>query len=119
MNRTLLVVPALLLLSTPAFSQSGSSGEGRDSSYSGMSRDLDEVLRAIGESGRGGMRRGGGAAFFMRNGDNIVAVRCDPQDSMKSCVDSTLMLLEKAKSAQSSSTGTPSGGGAAGQPQPR
>jgi hypothetical protein len=33
---------------------------------------------AIEESGRGGLRRGG-AVFFLRTGDSIVAVRRDPQ----------------------------------------
>jgi hypothetical protein len=38
----------------------------------------------------------------LRNGDATVAVRCDPQDSMKSCVDSTLTLLDHARTMQPS-----------------
>jgi len=62
-----------------------------DSSYSrrDRDRDLEDILRGIGDYGREGLRRGGGAAFFLRHGDAMVAVRCDPQDSMKSCVDVT------------------------------
>jgi hypothetical protein len=116
MNKALLIAPALLIFSSPALSQNALGGDGKDSSYPGMGRDLDEIVRAIGESGRGGLRRGG-AAFFLRTGDSIVAVRCDPQDSMRSCVESTLTLLDKARSAQSS--GMPPGGGAGGQPQSR
>jgi hypothetical protein len=117
MNRALLVAPMLLLISPPAFSQNAPGGDGRDSSYTRTDRDLDDILRALGESGRGGLRRGGGAAFFLRSGDAVVAVRCDPQDSMKACVDSTLTLLERARSAQP--PGTAPSGGAGGQPQSR
>jgi hypothetical protein len=106
MNRALLIAPMLLLVSPPAFSQNAPGGDGRDRDSSSsrtdrdkMDRDLDEILRGIGDYGRGGLRRGG-AAFFLRNGDAVVAVRCDPQDSMRACVDSTLTLLERAKAAQ-------------------
>jgi hypothetical protein len=53
--------------------------------------------------------RRGGAGFFLKHGDSIVAVRCDPRDSMRSCVDSTLTLLERARSMQAGA----GGGGAA------
>jgi hypothetical protein len=111
MKRALFVAAIVLLFSPPAFSQHAPGGDGRDPSYSRMDRDLDEILRSVGESGRGGLRRGG-AAFFLRNGDAVVAVRCDPQDSMKACVDSTITLLERAKAAQSPGAaqgGTPGG----------
>jgi hypothetical protein len=98
MNRTFLMATMLLLISPPAFSQNAPSGDGRESSSSRMDRDLDDIMRAIGESGRGVLRRGGGAAFFLRHGDATIAVRCDPQESMKSCVDNTLTLLDKARS---------------------
>jgi hypothetical protein len=116
MNRVLLFAPMLLLVSPPAFSQNAPGGDGRDSSYARMDRDLDDIVRSLGEAGRGGLRRGG-AAFYMRNGDAVVAVRCDPQDSMRACVDSTLTLLERARSAQPS--GAAPSGGAGGQPQSR
>ena len=118
MKRVLLIAAMSLFISPPAFSQGAHDG---DSSYGRMDHmdhdhDADDILRAIRESGRGGMRRGG-AGFFMRNGDNVVAVRCDPQDSMRACVDATLTLLERAKSVQSS--GAASTGAAGGQPPSR
>ncbi len=65
----------------------------------------------MGDHGREGLRRGG-AAFFLRSGDGTVAVRCDPQDSMKSCVDATLTLMDRARSMQPSGAapGGPPGG---------
>jgi hypothetical protein len=111
MNRTFVITAVLLLSSFPAFGQNPAGGEGHDSSYSRRDRDLEDILRGIGDHGREGPRRGG-AAFFLRNGDAIVAVRCDPQDSMRSCVDATLTLLDRARSTQPSGTapgGTPGG----------
>jgi hypothetical protein len=110
MNRAFVITAVLLLSPFPAFSQNVPGGEGQDSSYSRRDRDLDDILRAI-DHGREGLRRGG-AAFFLRNGDAMVAVRCDPQDSMKSCVDTTLTLLDRARSMQPSAAapgGTPGG----------
>jgi hypothetical protein len=109
MNRAFVVTAVLLLSPFPAFSQTAPGGEGRDSSYSRKDRDLEDILRGIGDHGREGLRRGG-ASFFLRNGDAVVAVRCDPQDSMKSCVDATLTLLDRARSMQ------PSGGAPGGAP---
>jgi hypothetical protein len=116
MNRAFLLTATLLLVSPPAFSQNAPGADPHDSHYGHRTdRDLDDILHAI-EEGRGGGRRGG-AAFFLRNGDAVVAVRCDPQDTMKACVDATLTLLERAKSMQSGG-GTP-GGAPGGQPQSR
>jgi len=111
MNRTFVITAVLLLSPFPAFGQNPAGGEGHDSSYSRRDRDLEDILRGIGDHGREGPRRGG-AAFFLRNGDAIVAVRCDPQDSMRSCVDATLTLLDRARSTQPSGAapgGTPGG----------
>jgi hypothetical protein len=103
MNRAFVITAVLLLSPFPALGQDVPGGGGRDSSYSRRDRDLDDILRALGERGHEGMRRGG-AGFFLRNGDQVVAVRCDPQDSMKSCVEATLTLLDRARSMQPSST---------------
>jgi hypothetical protein len=111
MNRTFVITAVLLLSPFPAFGQNPAGGEGHDSSYSRRDRDLEDILRGIGDHGREGLRRGG-AAFFLRNGDAMVAVRCDPQDSMRSCVDATLTLLDRARSTQPSGAapgGTPGG----------
>ena len=110
MNRAFVITAVLLLSPFPAFSQTAG-GEGRDSSYSRKDRDLEDMLRGIGEHGREGPRRSG-ASFFLRSGDATLAVRCDPQDSMKSCVDATLTLLDRARSMQPSGAapgGTPGG----------
>jgi hypothetical protein len=116
MNRAFVITVVLLLSPFPAFSQTVPGGEGRDSSYSRKDRDLEDILRGIGDHGREGPRRGG-ASFFLRSGDGTVAVRCDPQDSMKSCVDATLTLLDRARSMQPS--GAAPGGTPGGQPPPR
>jgi hypothetical protein len=117
MNRAFVITAVLLLSSFPAFGQNDPGGEGHDSSYSRRDRDLEDILRGIGDYHHGGLRHGGGAAFYLRNGDASVAVRCDPQDSMKSCVDSTLTLLDKARSMQPS--GAAPGGTPGGQPPSR
>jgi hypothetical protein len=116
MNRAFVITAVLLLSPFPAFSQNVPGGDGRDSSYSRRDRDLEDILRGIGDY-RHEALRGGGAAFFLRNGDAMVAVRCDPQDSMKSCVDSTLALLDRARTMQPS--GAAPGGTPGGQPPSR
>jgi hypothetical protein len=121
MNRAFVVTAVLLLSPLPAFGQTGPGGEGRDSSYSRKDRDLDDILRGIGDHGREGRegREGPrrGASFFLRSGDGTVAVRCDPQESMKSCVDATLTLLDRARSMLPS--GAAPGGAPGGQPPSR
>ena len=114
MNRAFVITAVLLLSPFPAFSQNVPGGEGHDSSYSRKDRDLEDILRGIGDSGREGLRRGG-AGFFLRSGDAMVAVRCDPQDSMRACVDATLTLLDRARSMQPSGAAP---GGAPGAPPP-
>jgi hypothetical protein len=115
MNKAFVITAVILLSPFPAFGQEDHRGDGHDSSYSRKDRDLEEILRGIGDHGREGRR--GGASFFLRNGDAMVAVRCDPQDSMKSCVDSTLTLLDRARTMQPS--GAAPGGTPGGQPPPR
>jgi hypothetical protein len=116
MNRAFVITAVLLLSPFPAFGQHAPEGDEHDSSYSRKDRDLEDILRGIGGYGREGLRRGG-AGFFLRNGDAMVAVRCDPQDSMKACVDATLTLLDRARSMQPS--GAAPGGTPGGQPPSR
>jgi hypothetical protein len=116
MNRAFVITAVLLLSPFPAFGQSAHEGDEHDSSYSRRDHDLEDILRGIHGYGHEGLRRGG-AAFYLRNGDASVAVRCDPQDSMKSCVDSTLTLLDKARAMQPS--GAAPGGAPGGQPPSR
>jgi len=104
MKKAVLLALALALLPLPALSQGASHSEDRDHSDSRKDRDLEGMLREL------GMRGGGrGAAFFLRSGEATVAVRCDPGDSMRTCVDVTLTLLEKARSALPQAGGTTPG----------
>lgn len=45
-----------------------------------------------------------GARFFLRVGDTRIAARCSDGETMRACVDATLMLLDKAKSLQGAAT---------------
>jgi hypothetical protein len=98
MKNALILAAALALLPLPALSQGMSQSGDRDSSDHRKDRDLEGVLRELGSGMRGG-GGGRGASFFLRNGDSTVAVRCDPGDSMRACVDATLTLLDKARAA--------------------
>jgi hypothetical protein len=42
-------------------------------------------------------RAGNGASFWLRVGDTRIAAKCPMSESMRACVDATLMLLDKAK----------------------
>ncbi|HEY6834368.1 MAG TPA: hypothetical protein VI251_17995 [Pseudolabrys sp.] len=108
MKKALVLAAALALLPLPAMSQGMSHSDDRDSSDHRKDRDVEGVLRELGVGTRGG-GGGRGASFFLRNGDSTVAVRCDPGDSMRACVDATLTLLEKARAAAPQAGSTPPG----------
>ncbi|TAI63918.1 hypothetical protein CWO89_21590 [Bradyrhizobium sp. Leo170] len=108
MKKVLLVAIGILLAPPPAYSQGRTDSGDRHSSYGTRDHDLDEILGGPGDEGFARrMRRGSGFGFFMRAGDATIAVRCDPNDSMKACVEATTTLIEKARSSVPS-TGTPS-----------
>ncbi|MER2264822.1 hypothetical protein [Methylobacterium oxalidis] len=65
--------------------------------------DRDEERPERSEDWRGGK----GASFWLRSGDLRLGARCTPGESMRACVDAALLLLDKAKSAQTQAT-TPS-----------
>jgi hypothetical protein len=98
MKRIVLMTAALMLAPLPALSQGLSDDRGarRD-------RGVEELLRGLGEEMGGASSRG--AAFLLRSGEATVAVRCDPQDSMRACVDAAGMFMEKARSVAGSATG--------------
>jgi hypothetical protein len=75
----------------PAFSQSSSDSD--KDMYRGKRDRLEQLL---GELDAHGSRRGFG--FLLRSGDSTVAVKCDPNETMKACVEATTTLLEKARS---------------------
>lgn len=115
MNKILLITAGLLLMPLPAWSQSASDSDpgDRGSYRDRQEREIEDLLRSITDevSGSTGPRRG--ASFLLRSGDATIAVRCDPRESMSSCVDLTTQLLERARSAM-----PPGGGGGGGAPGP-
>lgn len=100
MRKLMLLAAGLVLIPLSALSQTRDSDRDRDRDADrdrdSYRRDVEEILRGTeGESFRGGGRRGAG--FLLRSGDATIAVRCDPRDSMRSCVDATVTLLERAR----------------------
>lgn len=117
MKRAFLAATGLMLIALPAFGQSSGDTGDRGSSYSRQDRDLDDLLRGLdgGGMGRGGLARGAG--FLLRAGDMTLAARCDPRDTMRACVEAATTLLERARTAMPSGSG--SGGPAPGTPPAR
>jgi hypothetical protein len=80
MKKALLIATGLILFAVPALGQSSNDTDERGRSYDRRDRDdLEELLRSI--------------------DDATVAVRCDPQENMRACVEATTTLLERARSA--------------------
>jgi hypothetical protein len=103
MNKALAVATCCMLVSLPAFGQSSIDS---DRASSSSKRDVEQLIRELGdEMSGGGLRRGFG--FLLRSGDATVAVRCDPRDTMKTCVEATTTLLEKARSSLPTAGATP------------
>lgn len=122
MTRALLLAAGLVLAISPAWSQSSSRSDDRGSFFERRDRDGSDWSREGGGWSRdsGGWhdrmdddrpgRHGRGGRFMVRSGDSAVAVRCDPSESMKACLDATLTLLDRARaSAPTSGTGSGSG----------
>jgi hypothetical protein len=107
MNKVLLVAASLLLAPLPALSQDTPRSDGQD--RDGWREDrLWQLMRDLRDEEDGG--RGRGAGFFLRRGDTTVAIRCDPRDGMRTCVDAAVTLLDRARSlpgGTAPSTGTP------------
>ena len=102
MNKALLVA-CLILTPVPAFCQSASDSEKniKGDRLENIKGDrLERLLRELGEDTSTGSRQGFG--FLLRRGDSTIAVRCDPNDSMKACVEATTTLLERARSTMPS-----------------
>jgi hypothetical protein len=47
-----------------------------------------------------------GAAFRIRSGDQVVAVRCPRDESMKACIDATTTLIERLRGMRTGSGGS-------------
>lgn len=100
MKRILLLSVGLMLTAAPAMAQGPSDDRrGRDGAVEDMLRDLGDGI------GRGGAASRS-AAFFLRSGDATIAVRCDPLDNMRSCVDAATAFMEKARGMASGTTTT-------------
>ena len=108
MKKIILVAAGLLLAPLPALSQGTSRADDQD--RAGWREDrlwrLMDDLRPEGDGSRGRS-----AGFLLRRGDTTLAIRCDPRDSMRACVDAALTLLDKARSLPAAGTapspGTP------------
>jgi hypothetical protein len=118
---------AVLLAAALALSASAAHAQGRDADddddawrdrreyRAERGRDRDDHHGPEERGGRFGGRGGGGARFFVRSGETRVGVVCDRGESMRSCLDVALTLLDKAKqvgSAGPSATGGSSSPGA-------
>ena len=116
MRKALSLVVALTLLASAAQAQ----GRDRDRDdeedwWRGTRENRDERGRGRGRDDHDGWRegryhRGAGARFFVRSGETRVGVVCDSGESMRSCVDAALTLLDRAKQAGSGATAPPLGG---------
>jgi hypothetical protein len=135
MNKAVVLVMALAATASPAFGQSqGSSRPDDQEGYSSgrergggawredrgwRERDGDRGRR-FSDDERSSRRPAGGASFMVRSGDARVAVRCDAGESMRACVDATLILLERVRSGSTAAgAGTSGGSGSSTQNPPR
>jgi hypothetical protein len=85
------------------------SDRGRDSvdrDYRDRYRPNDDRAGGFDDHKEDGGNRphGRGSSFFLRVGDTRIAARCSNSETMRACVDATLMLLDKAKSLQGGPT---------------
>ena len=110
MQRMLIALGALIVLASPASSQNWSRWDDRDSSdHEDRGRSKRDYPRWHDMDDHHGSGRG--ARFMVRSGDSVVAVRCDGSESMRSCVDATLVLLERVRSSSPGAGSSPSAGG--------
>jgi hypothetical protein len=91
--KKVLVAACLILTPLPAFSQSSAESDGDH----GRRDRLEQLLREFDDHGSSASSRRG-FGFLLRSGDSTIAVRCDPNESMKACVEATTTLLERARS---------------------
>src|SRR3954467_10013863 len=113
MQKMLIALGALTVLASPALSQNWSRWDDRDSSdHEDRGRSKRDYPRWHDMDDNHGSGRG--ARFMVRSGDSVVAVRCDGSESMRSCVDATLTLLERVRALPAAPTSSPGPG----SPQP-
>ena len=142
MKRTLIIAAGCALLAAPgaAWAQSPPPGPDRDGDrterhdvrgdrdwrggWGRDDRDRDYGPRGSGEGWQGSWGRDGGhrhgAGFWLRSGETRLGVRCDPNESMRACVDAATTLLDRMRLLPASgATATPPAGSGAGAPAPR
>jgi hypothetical protein len=113
---------ALYLAGALALSVSAAQGQGRDRDREedeGWWKDGREYRDEHGRGhddgggwheGRSGRFRGGGAArFYVRSGETRLGMICDSGESMGTCIEAALTLLDGARQAGSSGTSTTGG----------
>jgi hypothetical protein len=110
MQRMLIALAGVIVLASPALSQNWSRWDDRDSSdHEDRGRSKRDYPRWHDMDDHHGSGRG--ARFMVRSGDSAVAVRCDGSESMRSCVDATLVLLERVRSSSPGTGSSPGAGG--------
>ena len=71
------------------------------------------------DRGRDG-RYGRGAGFMLQSGDTRLRMRCNPDESMRACVDAATTLLDRARTLPNTgATSTPSTGAGPASPPAR
>ena len=107
MNKAILIAAGLILATAPAFAQGHSRSDDRDR-YSDRDdrgdRDRGSWRHHMDDDDDRGERRSRGARFMMRTGDSMIDVRCDPGESMRSCVDATMTLMDRVRSLPPATT---------------
>lgn len=119
MNKVILIAAGLALATLPAYAQGYSRSDDRDR-YSDRDdrgdRDRGSSRRDMDDDDDRDGGRSRGARFMMRSGDAMINVRCDPGESMRSCVDATMTLMERVRSLPPA-TSSNSGSGPASPPR--
>jgi hypothetical protein len=79
-------------------------GEGRGDR---MDRMHDRMGGRMGYGYRHRDRGSDAARFYIRSGDTRLAVRCDERESMRSCVDTALMALDRMRTQANTTSSSP------------
>lgn len=116
MRNVLILAAGLMLLGTPAWSQSSSGDddddrrgrwyESRDRWDRDRDRDERPERRFRAMRDHDGQRQGGNAHFFLRSGDTQLRIVCSDRESTQACVDSALRLFDRVQSQSRPASGS-------------